>query len=53
MDRKHITTILYLTASMLLFLLTFLQENPMYVPLGFFFLVMAGVNSQTERGSGT
>lgn len=52
MDRKQMTTIMYLIVSMLLFLSAVLMENPMFGPVGLIFLIMGGVNSgmRDEKG---
>ena len=49
MDRKHITTIMYLIASVALFLGSVLAENPLLGPIGLLFLILSGINSQTKN----
>lgn len=48
MDRKQIVTILYLTASMLLFLTAIFSENYMALPLGILFLILGALHSENQ-----
>ena len=52
MDKRQITTIMYLIASLALFLLAILAENPLLGPIGLLFLILGGFHSQArnERG---
>ena len=52
MDRKQITTIMYLIASVALFLGSVLAENPLLGPIGLLFLILSGINSQTRQEKG-
>ena len=52
MDKKQITTILYLIASVVLFLSAVLTENPMFAPMGLLFLILGGMNSQARDKKG-
>ena len=52
MDKRQITTIMYLIASLALFLLAILAENPLLGPIDLLFLILGGFHSQArnERG---
>ena len=52
MDRRQITTILYLIASLVLFLLAVLEENPLLGAFGLMFLVLGGFHSETQEEKG-
>ena len=49
MDRRQITTIMYLIASVVLFLTAVLAENPLLGPIGLLFLILGGMNSQARN----
>lgn len=49
MDKRQMTTIMYLIASVILFLLAVLAENPLLGPIGLLFLILGGMNSQKRN----
>ena len=52
MDRRQITTIMYLIVSAVLFLLAILEENPLLAPFGLMFLILGGFHSQPQNEKG-
>lgn len=52
MDKRQITTIMYLIASVALFLASILAENPLLGPIGLLFLIIGGFNSQARNEKG-
>ena len=52
MDRRQITTIMYLIASAVLFLISILEENPLLGPIGLLFLILGGLHSQARDEKG-
>ena len=48
MDRRQITTILYLVASLVLFLAAILEENALLGPFGLLFLILGGYHSRAQ-----
>ena len=49
MDKRQITTIMYLIASVILFLTAILAENPLLGPIGLLFLIVGGFHSQARN----
>ena len=52
MDKRQITTIMYLIASVALFLASILVENPLLGPIGLLFLIIGGFHSQARNEKG-
>ena len=52
MDKRQITTIMYLIASTALFLLAILEENPLLGPVGLLCLIAGGFHSQARDKKG-
>ena len=52
MDRRQITIIMYLIASVILFLLAVLADNPVLGPIGLLFLILGGIHSQARHEKG-
>ena len=48
MDKRQLTTILYLIASVILFLTAILQENPLLGPIGLMVLILGGYQSRAR-----
>ena len=52
MDKRQMTTIMYLIASLALFLGSILAENPLLGPIGLLFLIVGGFQSQARDEKG-
>ena len=48
MDKTQMTTIMYLTASALMFLISILEENPVLCPFGLMLLILGAYHSRAE-----
>ena len=49
MEKRQLTTILYLIASMLMLLAAVLNKNPLLAPMGVLLLILGGFHSQDEE----
>ena len=52
MDKRQLTTILYLAGSAILFIGSILNENPLLAPLAVILLVLGGFHSEARGNKG-